>query len=334
MDLGLKRTKSGWLGWISEESPNNTQICPDDMFGEPHMDGEVIGGATWEIREAIGATLADDVVFGGLSMLTTNSTFQDLAVSVNATAQAMVAASQMTTQDASTVASILDSRGLPECGRFLDLHEGEIRKNYLFGFDMLAAYMGGTCAQMRQLLAYYIPGPFQFRYRVPSDFAHERIHFNIQMVPGTGDLLHKGYVRQGEMIRYRMESIFGFFNIAVADEFDYESPETTESSMQITLDADSTPPLVPGEDYYFAFGYRNCPNVQGEITITTSGVAYHDAGVDAEVGDGGPDGGTDDGPKKGCDCTALPVTVGGETLSFMLLIFGLLVVLAFRKRRR
>ena len=32
MDLGLKRTKSGWLGWISEESPNNTQICPDNEF--------------------------------------------------------------------------------------------------------------------------------------------------------------------------------------------------------------------------------------------------------------------------------------------------------------
>ena len=40
---------------------DNTLRTPDDLTGESHDDGRIIGGALWDLRQAVGAAIADDL---------------------------------------------------------------------------------------------------------------------------------------------------------------------------------------------------------------------------------------------------------------------------------
>ena len=41
---------------------DNTIRCPDDLIGESHLDGAILGGALWDVRELLGAELTDALV--------------------------------------------------------------------------------------------------------------------------------------------------------------------------------------------------------------------------------------------------------------------------------
>jgi MYXO-CTERM domain-containing protein len=315
---------------------NNTQVCPTDMVGESHIDGEIVGGAAWEIREAIGASLTDDLVFGGLSILTPNSTFRDLAVSMETTAQALVNASQMTAAEALAVHDILTNRGMHDCGRYIDVYEGLNRVYTFWGFDVMAAQFGRTCEDIRGFMVdqngdpIYQPGPFQFRVQVPADMPNDILHFNVQQTPSVGDLRHKFYVRKGEMVHYEMVPVgMGWFEVSVPDVFDHETEVSQHSTIQITLDTSTTPALEPGADIYFALGHQSCPITRVEVAVTWNRHAPQpDAGVDAETTDASvqEDSGTAGGAGRGgCNCrTDSTGSSGGTPLTLLFVLLGLL----------
>jgi hypothetical protein len=319
---------------------SNHKVCPDDMLGEPHYDGEVAGSATWAIREAVGYETADQLIYGSLTMLTPNATFKDFAEGVMACGQDMVAGGQLTSQQLTEVEAALESRGMLKCGRWLEVSEQENPSCMMVGFDMLAQQFGTTCSQVRSMLSYYVPGPFQFKVIAPQDVSQLRVVFNMDqasVTPGD-DLLYRIYVRQGEMVHYRMESFWGQMEFAVPEDFDYESEEFTEPTAEIALTADSSPMLQAGEEYYFAVGYRNCPTTQATFTVTLEeeippepDASVIDAAIDAgDATDAGP---SSSGPKDGgCDCR----TPSSGTQSLPLAALWLLVcgVLLWRARRR
>ena len=83
--------------------------CPEDVHGEVHVDGRVIGSLTWAIREALGAQLADAIVYGALEQFTTRTNLHTAAEILIAEAAARGA------ED--VVAAIVDEHGALDCAR-------------------------------------------------------------------------------------------------------------------------------------------------------------------------------------------------------------------------
>lgn len=329
------------LGYSSRNLGNNTQICPDDMYGEPHMDGEVVGGTNWEIRQILGRELADDIIFGGLSLLTPYSTFRDFALGVQTSAQALFNNGQLTQGQLDQVVEILTNRGLFACGRYLEMTAGQLQQTHLLGFDAFGSMLGVTCQQARQFISYFIPGPFQYKVVAPDPLEHDMLQFNVQQsdAGSNPDLIYKVFVRQQEMVHYRLESLFGYMQISVPESYDYETEELTEVSTRVTLTPETTPPLVAGGEYYFALGYRNCPTTNAQVNITWADQPpQHDAGVDAGA-DGGtitrPDANIHGGGEKdsGCDCRVSSRSVFRLDLATIFMLALLLLAVWRRKSR-
>ena len=66
---------------------DTSKVCPDDVFGEVHADGEMIGSLSWSIREALGAEATDQLVWGAVSLLTSTTSLGDYATAIQTTAQ-------------------------------------------------------------------------------------------------------------------------------------------------------------------------------------------------------------------------------------------------------
>ncbi len=322
---------------------NQDGVCPNNLFGEPHMDGEIIGGTTWQVRELLGAERADDAIYGAVTLLTPSATFDDFAQALLSVLQTMESDGTVNASEVAQVQSLLDARGLLGCGRFLDLSDGTAKTHALVGFDDLGAQMGADCATMRQYFGYWLPGTFQFKIDAPQDVSNIRIRFSMSQIPGT-DLLYKFWVRKDEMVHYRLEELFGGFNIAVPQDFDFESDEMTAAQGGVVLDATSTPPLEAGGVYYVAIGTRNCPSTMAtfQVFVEQTGTEELDAGVDSgpdadledagdwDAGDQSDSGdATDEAPASGRGCSCR--TGGGQGgAPLLLLVLGL----ALWRRRR
>jgi len=334
------------LGTYARDLSQQNGVCPDDIYGEPHMDGEIIGGVTWQIHEAIGAVEADDAIFGAITMLTPTASYKDFAEAVHTTVASMVSDGDLTTQDASDVDDLMKARNLFDCDRAMPLdNEGTTLPAYQVGLDTMGNQLGANCQTMRQYFPYWIPGNFQYKVTAPDDVSGIALHFHIQQTPAN-DLLYKVFIRKGQLVHYQMQTVQGGFQISVAQDYDAESPDITAATSDFTIDANSTPALEPGAEYYFAVGYRNCPDVQLQFSATTEPVTVQtDGGVDdgQVANDGGPtdsglnqdgapsaDAATPEGPGpgRGCGCRAS----GSDAASWLPIV--LLLGLAFIRRRR
>ena len=318
----------------------NSLSCPDDMWGEPHIDGEVAGGAAWEVRETAGAENADQLIYGALTVLTPNATYKDFADGIILFSQTLVDDGVMTQTEADDVQAALENRGLTKCGRYLDFSEHDQPKFKMIGFDMLATQMGTTCSQIRQYFPYYFPGPFQFRFTTPDSV--EGLQYIIDLKQ-TGlsmgdDYIYKIYIRKDEMVHYRMETVFGgFMDISIPETFDFETEDITEKDTQLVLSPETTPELLPNTQYYFAIGSRSCPTTEATFELTVddytppepdAGV-QEDAMVEVDAADATPDTGPDN---RGCSCE---VPAGSSrNLPFSLIVLFGLGLFIWRKRKR
>ena len=62
---------------------------PEDMVGEVHADGEIWSRALWDIRNALGATLADTIILESQFSFAADTTFAQAAAKTVATAQTL-----------------------------------------------------------------------------------------------------------------------------------------------------------------------------------------------------------------------------------------------------
>ncbi len=53
--------------------------CPEDIVGEVHNDGKLIGALGWSLREAYGADAADAIMWDATTLLTSDATLVDFA---------------------------------------------------------------------------------------------------------------------------------------------------------------------------------------------------------------------------------------------------------------
>ncbi len=255
------------FGWECLRDLDNDNITPDDLLGEAHEDGMIIGGALWEVRELIGVPTADDVIFGALASLTPAPTFLEYATAVDE--HALAAGLDQDTLDA--VAEIFERRGWYKSDRAIDIPDGGTEQGLFLGADLLAGYAGSSACTIARSFdgGLLFPLPFQFSFTMPTDVEVEAVNIDfglekasIPNVLDDDDLQYSFYLRQGELItfeEYNLYQLIGFDFTILTEVLDYDL-EIDDEPGSVRLEVnDPDYPLEPGETYYFDLAGMNCP---------------------------------------------------------------------------
>ncbi|MBX3185109.1 MAG: hypothetical protein KIT72_00170 [Polyangiaceae bacterium] len=258
----LGETSLGALG-AQRNLAAPTKTCPSDMVGEVHADGELIGNLGWHLREELGKEVADQLVWGAASLLTTTSTFGDFGRGLKQTAAAMEQAGTLTAADLTTVEAAVTARGLDQCDNVLPLEAGSPVATNMLGLDMVAQLLGGGCQSAKQ----FVTLTSLFHFVSQADTGAHGIRFDVNLLPqGSGDLDWGIYVRKGQHVGMSRQ---GF--IPEVRDYDYSVAGLTGRAGEIVIDADSNPPFDPTAEYYVVLSHQNCPFSSPEISVTHLG---------------------------------------------------------------
>ncbi len=141
--------------------------CPDDLADEVHAQGRIVGSTTWAVREAVGAEIADQIVFNALEQFT-------IATTHDGAAELMLAeAEELGVED--EVRAIFEDFGFGNCARTTEWVDwsGAASRDRLprvvegHGSGGLAGFTGG------------VPGYQQFWFDVPDGTAGVELTWQI-----------------------------------------------------------------------------------------------------------------------------------------------------------
>jgi len=312
---------------------DTSAACPDDMVGEVHADGEIIGSFGWSLRVEFGKVIADQLVWGAVSSLLPGANFDDFATGILATAGDLVESAELETADVTTIEGMLAARGLDNCGRVIALSEGEVSRSTLFGLDLIGLVFGADCATVQQLGAEL---PSLFHYSWTPAAGDVGVEFTIDMSPqGGGALDYSVFARAGEPVGFTN----GQFLPEVTD-FDRNQVFTTEQASFI-IDAASDPPFDPSTTYDIVMITRSCPTLGMEVRAASYmppiGEGGAGAGGSPSTGGNGAGGGGDDDTIEdddGCGCKLVGASQSDAGAPSALLALAALGLLGSRRRRR
>ncbi len=318
-----------------------TKSCPDDMVGEVHADGEIIGSVSWSVRGEVGKAIGDKLIYGAMLTLDPGANFDDFAKGILATADDLVTAGDLTAEQRTAVEGILAERGLDDCGRIVGIAAGQERRGFMIGLDIIGQFVGGGCAQAQQF-GVELPTLFHYAYKPgASDVA---VKIATDMTPDSnGDLDYTIYARANEPVHFNTGGGF----IPTVDLSDYSVVATTEQG-ELIIDASSTPPFDPSATYDIVVVNRSCPDLQMVLTANPHvpvdpGEGGGGAGAGGQpanggggaTGEGGQGGGgepTDD-TDDGCGCKVVG-GAGAADHGPTAIALAALAAVAIRTRRR
>jgi hypothetical protein len=284
-----------------------TGHCPEDIAGEVHEDGRLIGILGWTLREAYGAEAADQMIWGATTLLTADATLQDFAAGVTQIAQELLDAGAI--DDLVALEQALDASGLDDCGTTFAIDDAPLQST-VWGLDLMGAAVGVDCATAASMASLH--GFFHFR--IDSTDADTGLRFDVELDPiGSGDLDWQLYLRAGEPVTFSS----GMF-VPEIDDWDATMDPSTETTGSLVLEGDD---FTPGETWYGVIVSKSCPST----VVTISGEALTEGDGEDSGDDGGDDGGDTAGESSkggGCGCTS----IGAAAPTWLLSIFGLLLV--------
>ncbi len=303
---------------------DTSKVCPNDVFGEVHMDGELIGSLNWTLYQSFGKANADQLIWGALTLLLPYASFGDFAQALVQTAGEMVTGGELVAADLTTLQAALDARGLTDCFEEMPIAPTQPRTINMFGLDLIGMMMGGNCQAVR---GYGVQLASLFHFRATPETTDEGVKISVQLTPeGGNDLNWKIYGRVGTHVTFSS----GGFMPTVA-QFDFQSDWFTTATGELVINNESDPAFDPSQTYHFVIVHQNCPSSEAVLTVEPAEAAGEpDAGVDSGVADASVsvDASAEDNPKKGgCNCRSAG-DVGGA-LPLLLLVLGLL----WRRRR-
>ncbi len=301
---------------------DNDRKTPDDLLGEAHEDGMIVGGTLWAVRQAVGVPLADDIIYGALGSLSSAPTFLEYATAVDEHAAALADTGELDQADLDAIASIFEERGWYKSGRVIPIADGGSEQGIFMGADLLAGYAGSAACTLARSFdgGLLFPLPFQFSFTLPTDVdvAAVNIDFGLQKasfpnVLDDDDLQYGFYLRQGELItfeEYNLYQLIGFDFTILTEVVDYDLViDDQPDSVRLEV-GDPDYPLVPGETYYFDLAGMNCPIM--DFTI----------GVDFELAE------PEEEEPGGCGCSS--ARAAGSTFGLL----GLLGLVGLARRPR
>jgi MYXO-CTERM domain-containing protein len=325
---------------------DTSKRCPDDMFGEPHGDGQIVGSYSWSVRALLGRARADELVWGAVATLPQGATLGDFGGGVLSAADAMVLSGTISPTERAEIETLLVARGLDQCDHVMPLEPGETKVESIFGLTEAGASSDYSCEEL-QSFSYTIQGLFHFARQTQISDPFLRILLESEPT-GDGPPQLTVYLRKGDPVVYEGDVIFGL--------------DAVEFDQKIDLDGESTAVLLegadfePGAEYFFVIENRGCPRVRISLTTeteeapsttattsssssstNTSSSTSSSPGANtgssggaggAEGEGGGPQADADD--DDGCDCRTVSPNRSEPTSPWALL--GALVFLTSRRR--
>ncbi len=304
----------------------NDHTCPDDLTGESHDDGMIVGAAAWDIYLQVGKEAADDIVYGALLLLSEAPTFAELAEAMLEAAGDLEADGDITADDLAAIEESLTERGMLVCGRSLPIDPDEPFEHELTLFMGLTELDEEWCEMMREMGVNFMPA-FQFSLTTPpaDEGVLEELELSIDMDRfdggsfGADELQYTFMIRRGEMVTV------DFQTIETPGGYEMETPIPGESDRELDDNPDEIVITLEDEDiellsdttYYLTLLHRNCAaadmTLEAEFTLATL-----------------PDDDDDDDDDDGCSCRQ----TGGRRPSAIAAGLGLaLIGLALRRRR-
>jgi hypothetical protein len=250
------------------------------MIGETHMDGELIGTAAWAVRKELGAAIADPLIWGAMSMLTSSCTLGDWGKNVlQGVAEQKTAGNVSDAQEKAVVAS-LHARGLDDCSRFLAVDSKTPRTTTMIGLDLVGYYMGGDCLTLRNDYGFAMTSLFHFQYQAKSTDTQVKFQADLTAVMGGGsDWDWDMIVRKTEPVLFATSPMGMSLSL---DQYDYALEHINKAKGEIIIDAKSTPAFDPTALYDLVIFHRNCPSARAVVKVAAE-VAVPDAGPDATL---------------------------------------------------
>jgi MYXO-CTERM domain-containing protein len=316
------------VGGGGRDLTDTSKVCPDDIFGEVHMDGELIGSVSWTLYESFGKAKSDQLIWGALTLLLPYATFGDFSQALVQTAGEMVTGGQLVAADVQTLRGTLDARGLTDCFNELPIVPDTPLTTNLFGLDLVGQMFGTNCQGVRN---YGVELSSVFHFRATPEPEDEGVRLSVEIMPqGGSDLLWKFYARIGEHVSFSTGG--GMFPVVFAHDYQTDWSDSTVGEM--VIDDTSDPPFDPSQTYHFVMVHQNCPIAEVVLSVEPAEASGSlDAGVDSGVADASVSAdasGSGDGGNKGCSCRTSGDAGGAVPLVLVLLILGL----SWRRRRR
>ena len=246
------------LGQYTRDLADTTKRCPDDTNGEVHDDGELIGSLGWTLRTAFGAGVADDLVWGAMTLLTADSSLTDFAKGLQATADDLVGAGQMTSQQRQELDVYISQRGLDDCDHVLDVSVSRSRTFQNMGLDFYGYFYQIDCGSFQQLGGMH--SLYHFRAQPQPGDTSLRLTVDYESL-SAGDINWGIYVTTGSPVTID-------FNTNYPAGAMWQVENITGGSGEIVIDASSNPPFDPSQTYYMVIGDKSCG--ASRMTVTTN----------------------------------------------------------------
>ncbi|MFO0750482.1 MAG: hypothetical protein U1F43_33160 [Myxococcota bacterium] len=272
--------------------------CPDDAWGEAHLDGALISSALWAIRSQVGSATADALGWDLIHQVAGSPTFAEIAALLSTSADARVAAGDLDAAGRARIAAILDERRLPQCGRSFPLADGVPQPGITPGASSAARLAMTPDADLCPLLRLAharLPLALAYAIAVPPEPVRAlRVTVDVARFDGAaasdGDFLYGLVVRRGAPPEFEL------LPLALGDDTvkalkqptlsDYASPEVATPSTTFELTAADLA-LVPGETLYLQIVSAHCVDVR--TTTTVQWLRPDAAGDDPDASDASSD---------------------------------------------
>jgi hypothetical protein len=274
---------------------DNDATCPDSILGEAHQDGVVVGGTTWEIREALGAEATDQLVYGATGLAGGTPTYAEFAAALVVTAEALVADGMLTDAELDTVATITAERGLTQCGRAVPVTADTPAAFVWLGADLFDASL---CDLVRGVGVQLTP-PFQLEATVPAPPQGEEITGLVVSLEATplslgaleeDDLQYSLVGATGELVRFEVQplELLGS-TFMLPKEPANAAWSVPDQPTQTVLQAGDigSGSFAPGEQIYLTLAGMNCRTTNAQVSIEWETSATAAPPVATATGGGG-----------------------------------------------
>lgn len=218
------------------------RTCPRDLEGEVHVDGEIVGALGWNLIQRLGTEVTGDLLVGAVAEWGPDISWTLVADSFEHAADDLLEAGLLDAAAHQVVYDEVASTGMRGCPRVIPLPPD-------------TAYPAFVLAGGFQGDLYRMPGQNQYAIQVPFDATS--LVLQVSDFRGPDGLVWSLLVRAGEPITMEASNLsaigLGFATPRESDQI----ADGDQRFERVVLDADSEPPLLPGETYYVAVAGRS-----------------------------------------------------------------------------
>lgn len=231
--------------------------CPDDLQGEVHADGQILGSFGWNLIDdpAVGPEITADLLYGAIPRWGTPLAWPDVGRSFLEAAADLLAAGAISGPAHAAILAHLDTSGMLDCGRVIDLDAAAPPELFLIN--------GGLYGDLAE-----IPAGVQLSVTRDPEVRSYELSVTMSGDEGVGWAV---YGRVGEPVDHRASGVPAL-GLAFA------TPETWDWRLEGGREDRVTLPLEgwePGETLHLAFAGRNL----GDIDLLDFQVARAAIGV-------------------------------------------------------